>query len=660
MVWKGKTIKPATTNRIRGVRLAVLLAVGLCCFAQSQAQQFKASGNTDPKHQPAPWKQGEVVVTFDTMPTRVSFDLPGHIKLISENGIPYTNGATETYIKSEGFHEGASYESWNDKNNKYSRMWIESQNDARIVVRHRCALIKGDKICHQDKPKVAPYGPGNWTDEWYIFHPDGTHTRRVKIWSAVAGESGRHGAKYPYELEGMYLWWGSPCKGKTASDHLEDGAITLIKMNGAHKTINLNPYPLKKNEYQKMSGVYGEFSNANIHVINTKSKYRPWRMGRWSKTLSVTPYVPVHKQVQLVPCFPEATTEESGYSVAGLGQMNWGGFWKRTDTTISEIWLNGFTTSREPAKELAALARSWQQAPKMTAAGGSGVAARGYSIGDLAYLIDATNPGRAKEIQGVISASEKSPLINPAFLINNWGKAVAELEIKGKAIPRGKDFRTGYYKTLALEDGRKWTDVLVVWARVNFSKPVQFKIRSKGYAFSGAAALAAVEKLVADKQYIKAAAQLRRLAASQRDRGVGKQAVERLEVLLADPVIGRLLIDAEANALETRGAAAESKRDYPLAIKLYEQYVRQFPKARQLKEVKAHLASLKSDKTIQAAVRNSQAAVECKRWQALADSYAASGLADKAKQQLTKIIEKYGDTAWAAKARVKLAEIDGK
>ena len=466
----------------------VILAAALCRPARSAERKFMAVGNSDPDHQARPFKQGEVVVTFDTMPTRVSFDLPGHIKLITENGIPYTNGATETYIPSEGFHEGASYEPWNDRNNKYSRMWIESQNDARIVVRHRCALIKGDKICHQDKPKVAPYGPGNWTDEWYIFHPDGTHIRRIKIWNAVAGESGRHGAKYPYELEGMYLWWDAPCRGRTASDHLEDGMITLIRMNGAHRTIDLNPYPLGINEYHKMSAAYGEFNNANIHVINTRSEYRPWRMGRWSRTLSVTPYVPVHKQVQLVPCFPPATTRQSGYSVAGLGQMNWGEFWKRTDTSMSEVWLNGFTTNRKPAKELAALARSWQYAPKMKVARGAGAVAHGHSVGDRAYLLDATKAERLEEVRFEIAATEKHPVINPAFLVNGWGGGRAVLEVDGKVVPGGKDFRMGHYRTLELEDGREWKDVLVVWANVSSAKPIRFGIRRPGVGRSHPAA----------------------------------------------------------------------------------------------------------------------------------------------------------------------------
>ena len=595
----------AANRRLMGAAVAaaaVTILAAAWCPREAMAERFGAVGNTDPEHRARPSKTGEVVVTFDTMPTRVSFDLPGHIRLITENGIPYTNGATETYITSEGFEEGASYESWNDKDNQYSRMWIESQNDARIVVRHRCALVKGDRICHQDKPKVAPYGPGNWVDEWYIFHPDGTHIRRVKIWTAVAREAGRHGAKYPYELEGMYLWWGAPCKGKMASDHLEDGVITLIKMDGRHRTINLNPYPLKEREYRRMSGVYGEFSNANIHVINTKSKYRPWRMGRSSRTLSVTPYVPVHKQVQLVPCFPPATTKASGYSVAGLGQMNWGGFWQRTDTTISEIWLNGFTTNRDPAQELAAVARSWQAAPKMTVAAGSGVVAQVYSIGERAYLVDATKLDGPKSVQGTIAASDKSPLMTPAFLINNWGGDDAVLEIDGREVPRGADCRMGHYKSLELEGGRIWKDVLIVWAKMSATAPVRFTIRSE-----------------ADRT-----------------------------------------LNAKADALEERCAAAEKKKDYALAIQLYEQYVRQFGKAARFETVKAHLESLKSDKAIQATVQRGRAGRECKRWLALAESCAASGKTDKAKQYLTKIIQEHGQTDWADRARARLAKLADK
>ena len=81
---------------MRMTAIVTILGIAISCLAQSAERKFMAVGNSDPKHQARPHKQGEVVVTFDTMPTRVSFDLPGHIKLITENGIPNTNGATET------------------------------------------------------------------------------------------------------------------------------------------------------------------------------------------------------------------------------------------------------------------------------------------------------------------------------------------------------------------------------------------------------------------------------------------------------------------------------------------------------------------------------------------------------------------------------------
>lgn len=454
---------PTPASRIATGRLSKLsVLTGIILLATAWAlpargAKFEADGNTNPNHQAPPNMQGEVVVTFDTIPARMSFDLPGHIKMISENGIPYTNGATETYIPSEGFHEGASYESWNDEKNKYSRMWIESQNAARIVVRHRCALVKGDRICHEDKRKVAPYGPGNWTDEWYIIHPDGTYIRRVKIWSAVARQAGPHGSEYPYELEGMYLWWGQSPKNEMASDHLEDGVITLVRMDGSHETINLNPYPLKMNEYEKMRGVYGAFANANIHVINTKSEYRPWRAGRPSPGLSVSPYVPVHEQVQLVPCFPPASTRDSGYAVAGLGQMVYQDFWKVTDDSMSEVWLNGWTTSSESADELAAVANSWWNAPRMSLAEENEAELHDYDVGERAFLITV---GASKEAFLNIEASAKSPVVNPMFLINNWGTEKPKLKIDGSEIDEGEDFRFGHYEG-------PMTVGIGVWFRLN-------------------------------------------------------------------------------------------------------------------------------------------------------------------------------------------------
>jgi len=152
-------------------------------------------------------------------------------------------------------------------------------------------------------------------------------------------------------------------------------------------------------------------------------------MGRWSRSLLVTPYVPVHKLMQLVPCFPPGTTRSSGYSVAGLGQMNWGEFWKQTDDSMSEVWLNGWTSSEDPVDELVAIARSWQHAPEMSAAGDNEIKLHGYDIGERAYLLETASSQGARL---KIMASSESPVVNPMFLINGWGTSKPRLGLDGE------------------------------------------------------------------------------------------------------------------------------------------------------------------------------------------------------------------------------------
>jgi len=175
-----------------------------------------------------------------------------------------------------------------------------------------------------------------------------------------------------------------------------------------------------------------------------------------------------------------------------------------------------------------------------------------------------------------------------------------------------------------------------------------------------AAAMAAVEKLVAEKEYLKAVTALRRLATAKRGTDLAKKAADRIKALRDDPKIGQAILDAEAAAFEKRCTTAEEKKDYALAIKLYEQYIKQFPGSSRLAEVKSHLESLKSDKTVQAAMTKTQAESDCRRWMSLADNYAKAGMKTKAREYLKKIIDKYGDTEWADEARVQLAKIQGR
>ena len=98
-------VKKEFGGNVTAAAIAVV-AVAIGCLGQAHAQRFQAMGNTSPTLRPPPDAKGWVIVTFEGTRAHMSFDLPGHIKMITENSIPYTNGATETYITEEGFHEG--------------------------------------------------------------------------------------------------------------------------------------------------------------------------------------------------------------------------------------------------------------------------------------------------------------------------------------------------------------------------------------------------------------------------------------------------------------------------------------------------------------------------------------------------------------------------
>jgi hypothetical protein len=63
-------------------------------------------------------------------------------------------------------------------------------------------------------------------------------------------------------------------------------------------------------------------------------------------------------------------------------------------------------------------------------------------------------------------------LINPAFVLENWGASGVRLEVNDEEIKPGKNFKVGYEKT---SDG---TD-LVLWVRLKTSESTKFKLIPK-------------------------------------------------------------------------------------------------------------------------------------------------------------------------------------
>ncbi|MHC4160071.1 MAG: hypothetical protein ACYSSO_13450, partial [Planctomycetota bacterium] len=123
--------------------------------------------------------------------------------------------------------------------------------------------------------------------------------------------------------------------------------------------------------------------------------------------------------------------------------------------------------SNKSPEELVPLAKSWLRPAKLEVK--SGCRSRGYDRSQRAYVLTAMN----SRICVLVKASEESPVINPAFVIKNWGDSDARLEIDGKEVKRGKDFRFGHRARLEGTD-------LIVWMKLASSEPVPVSILPKG------------------------------------------------------------------------------------------------------------------------------------------------------------------------------------
>lgn len=464
---------------------ALIILIGIICTSLN-AQKFSASGSDSSEN-----NKGEIVVNFAKLDgSKLTFSLYEPFKIHTDTGVVYTNGSTEIAIGD--FAEENKYNAGNDKQREYSRVWIESQNEARIVVRHRAALVnKGGEIAYSNKAKIAPYGPGSWVDEWYVIHPDGTHTRRVKLYSEATHlrDPYLNFGKGGFRFENMALWRGAPKPGISVADDINEDALSLISMDGKISKINFEkPLLFMQSKPADIVKAFGKGRHSNIQLINTVSKYKPYRIGRepvkdpkgfdGMNVLSI-PFQPGHAQKNRLPAYPRGATKESGYSVAFIGHMSYSDFWKKDMVSVNEIWLNGYTDSKTPEKELPLIAKSWLNSPTLTTLGTRGVKILGYNMGERAYVVE-NDPQKSKNSIALrFAASPKSPIYNPMLLINNWGDKPVSVLRDNQALIKGEEYTYGYYKEIRLDDGKRLHNVLALWVKAKAEKYLNLDIRGK-------------------------------------------------------------------------------------------------------------------------------------------------------------------------------------
>ncbi len=442
---------------------------------------FFAVGGTEPVVEylkdvsspvPDELKNVAVEVFFDLLPTKMRFSLPCYPAVVTENNIHFSNGWTETYDPKAS----SSCEILWDRESKYARMWIESRNPARIIVRVRAAIADPDGyIAHAYIPSGSPYGKGDWTDEWYYIYPDGTYTRHVRIYTGLAGQSllvtdetfkdlppvREIPPSVVHEFQEDFVFG---LNGHLPEDDIEPAPITFIKLNGDQKTYSYKPYPADFNEYL----------NAPIKVVNLKSKYRPFSVSL-PHGLENEPYPPEGGLPHIFQTWLKDPLK-GGYSVSLGHSLNWWHY-KRGDNKLEQIYLSGMTNSAEPAGELIKLAKSWLIHPRMKIeAREFSYTAPIYDPAQKAYIISKSEFPSARinySLGGYVSAEEESTfpvyIVNPVFVVKDWGTAKADLRLNEAPLQEGRDYRSGYEKNDSGTD-------LVIWLNYQSRAETFFEI----------------------------------------------------------------------------------------------------------------------------------------------------------------------------------------
>ncbi len=392
------------------------------------------------------WPVGEfndVVVQFDELPTKIMFWRGTRYSpcLVSENGKWMADQSRETgnnWFLSQGSADDmptGCMEHMSDVQTRSSRVAIIESNEARVVVNWRY-LQMDVKFRQNDSPDNT--GFGEWGNELYYIYPDGVAVRKV-----LPGSGGWQ--------ETIFL--SEP--GTRPEDNVDLAAATLVNMQGETRT-----YTWEKG-YPKF-----DLPEANIQVVNFKSKFKPYLIFRAGGSFSVFngEVRPEYSHFPWWNHWPVAQISSDGRSanapdMAAHSSLSWG-------DPNGEAALYGMT-DKDP-KSLVALARSWNFPAELKLAS-RGCTSGGYDYTQRAYLLTAgSNVGN---ITFALNGSTNSPIVNPAFIIKNWDKKDIRLSINGKQVPRGKDFR------YAVDYDVEGTPSVIVWLKLEAENVVNIELR---------------------------------------------------------------------------------------------------------------------------------------------------------------------------------------
>ena len=355
--------------------------------------------------------------------------------------------AFETWDK-DGCHEAMM-----DRRSKYSSWRIIENTPARVVLHWRHALVSyNGNFINTD----TNTGWSDWVDDYYTIYPDTVCARRTVLWSSKPVSNHSYAQDNSVIQPGLMPW-----------DVYEEEPLTIANLAGQETIQTMG----KGHHGAKDPSFIGP---AVIQRHNFKTRWKPFMIapphetfsGEWTNEQPWPWFLPAWHHwptAQLIQSDGSITFVENGRPKSSCLTQGWGyGKVNTNAVVIAENSLTRFSLigmTDGSAAALAPLARSWRQPPAISV-GSDGFHNDGFSLAEMAFHFSRLTAGATNELKFTITASEVSPLVNPAFVIANWGQSNAVIFLNEKKLTQGNDYSVGFRETPTGRD-------LIVWIKVS-------------------------------------------------------------------------------------------------------------------------------------------------------------------------------------------------
>ncbi len=405
----------------------------------------------------------DVVVRFDESPIRLVFwrgtnYMPAWV---TENGKWYNEQSVETW-EPPGCTGGEDCEPMSDKQSRYSRVSILESSPARAVVHWRYALAETRK--YQGAVPDPNTGWFDWVDEYWTVYPDGVAIRKQILWGTDLDRT-------PYEWQETIVINGP---GQRPEDDIQPDALTLENMQGETHTYSWGAKTDQSFDYPKGPHGLKLPKNANIQIVNLKSQQKPFEVVpsqnvHFHSHSSERSYSMFawwnHWPVAQIPSSGRPAVAADRTSHSSLSDISWDDY-EKTSHTETKLLMTGLT-SLQP-QQLLPLAKSWLSPPAIKATG-TKVLSASYDPAQRAFVIHRPADAKPSSLLLTIEASPDRPLVDPAFLIENWSGNM-DVYLNGHLQKSTGSVHIGASHSIDRDDA-------VLWMKLNATERTQIRIQ---------------------------------------------------------------------------------------------------------------------------------------------------------------------------------------